>query len=187
MKAAAFIMLALFIDGIQAAVSASLALIAAFPGTVGGAAAGCAVGNGFFGSWGCTIGGFIFGLLGTSLDVLAPVTEPIGLAIGFAVSICLSMTFGAGLIMLLLLNGMYYPKFLLPGGIAELIPGFDLIPSWTAMTILCVLQKSKEESGLLGGVASVAAAAASPTPASISNAVRTVDGIRGPEAQTHAA
>lgn len=187
MKAAALIMLALFIDGVQGAVSASLAIIAAFPGTVGGAAAGCAAGSAFLGSWACGVGGLVFGLLGSVLDVAAPITEPIGLVIGFAVSICLSMTLGAGLIMLLILSGMYYPKFMLPGGVAELIPGFDLIPSWTAMTILCVLQKNKEEGGLLGTAAGVATAVASPTPVSVTQAARRVDGIRASGAQTNAA
>ncbi len=187
MKAAALIMLALFVDGIQAAVSASLALVAAFPGTVGGAAAGCAAASATLGSWACGVGGVIFGLLGTTLDAAAVVTEPIGLMMGFAISICLSMTLGAGLIMFLILNGMYYPKIMLPGGVAELIPGFDLIPSWTAMTILCVLQKVKEEKAgsVVGAVASIATA--SPSPSSLIQTARAVDGIRGPAPQTNAA
>ncbi len=187
MKSAALIMLALFIDGIQAAVSASLALIAAFPGTVGGAAAGCAAASATLGSWACGIGGLIFGLLGTTLDAAAVVTEPVGLMLGFAISICLSVTLGAGLIMLLILCNMFYPKYLLPGGVAELMPGFDLIPGWTAMTIMCVLQKVKDEKrgGTVGAVAAVVTT--SPSPASLVQAARAVDGIRGPAPQTNAA
>ena len=187
MKAAALIMVALFIDGLQAAISAALAIVAAFPGTVGGAAAGCAAGASVAGSLGCALGGFIVGILGSALDVAAPFTEPIGIMLGFAISVCLSFTLGAGLIMLLILAGMYYPKFMLGGGVAELIPGFDIIPGWTAMTILCVLKKSKEQGGVIGTVASMATAAASPSVSNIAGAARAMDGIKAPEVQTNAA
>ncbi len=148
MKGIGFIVIALFIDGVQAAVSATLILIAAFPGTIGGAAAGCAAGNAVAGGVGCEIGGFLLGLLGSIPIInggLALIAEPIGLVLGFAISICLSATLGFGLIMLLVFNGMFYPKYVYSGGIAELIPGFDLIPGWTAMTILSVIKKNKEE------------------------------------------
>lgn len=188
MKSAALILLALFIDGIQAAITASLTLITAFPGTVGGATVGCLLGNNFFGGLGCSIGGFVLGLLGSVGDVLAPLTEPVGLMLAFAINFCLSATLGAGLVMFLIICGMYYPKYLLPGGISEIIPGLDIFPGWTALTILCVLRKIKDEKGgIAGAAAAIVTAAAAPSAESITQTARAVDGIRSPEAQINAA
>lgn len=153
------VMVALFVDGVQAAMSAGVFVLSAFPGTFAGAAAGCAMGSAVGGSLGCDIGGFLLGIVGSIPlinGVLATVTLPVGVILGFVISACLSMTIGAGLITLLMFSGMFYPKFLLPGGVAELIPGFNLIPTWTAITILSVLQKNKEKGGVVGTVASVA-------------------------------
>lgn len=182
MKAAAFIVLALFVDGVQAAITASVAVIAAFPGTVGGGALGCAAGAAL-GTWGCAVGGFVLGILGSATDVAAVVTEPIGLIIGFAISICLSATLGAGLITLLIFNNMYYPKWILPSGIAEFVPGFDLIPGWTAMVILCLVQKKKDE---MGGVGNILGTVAAPTaaPSALPRSMPVIDGIQPPPITT---
>jgi hypothetical protein len=147
MKGAALIVFALFIDGVQAAISASLVVVAAFPGTIAGSAAGCWAGSKILGDVGCAVGGFVLGLLGSIPVIngaLAVVSEPIGLMLGFAIGVCISCTFGAALVLLLLFNGTFYPKYLAPGGIVELIPGFEVLPSWTAMTVACVLQKNKD-------------------------------------------
>jgi hypothetical protein len=148
MKSAALIVFALFIDGAQAALSAGLFVISAFPGTFGGGALGCAGGAAVAGDIGCAIGGFLLGVFGSIPLIngaLAVVTVPVGVMLGFAVSICLAVTLGAGLITLLIFNGMFYPKYLLPGGISEFIPGVSLIPAWTAIVIFSALQKNKDE------------------------------------------
>jgi hypothetical protein len=182
MKAAALIMLALFIDGIQAGMSAAIFILSAFPGTFGGAAAGCAAGNAVAGEIGCSIGGFLLGLVGSVPlinGVLATVTMPVGIILGFAISVCLSLTLGAGLIMLLIIYGMFYPKYLMPGGISELIPGFDLVPGWTALTILCVLRKVKDEKAAQLK-ASLSTVITEPLPEAADQVARIVDGIRAP-------
>ena len=199
MKSASLIVFALFIDGVQAAVSASLAVIAAFPGTIGGGIAGCFIGNSIAGDWGCTILGVVGGFFGTFLDISAVVTEPIGIGLGFVVSICLSVTFGAGLIALLMFNGMAYWKIIFSGGMVELLPGFDILPSWTAMTVACVLQKNKEDKlaaqKIAAGLREVMQAdlGANSTIQRGGREVLTpygatqVDGIRAPSPQTNAA
>jgi hypothetical protein len=147
MKGAALITLALLIDGMQAAFSAGVLILSAFPGTFGGAAAGCVAGNAVAGSIGCDIGGFLLGLVGSIPlinGLLSTVTMPVGAILGFAISACLSLTFGAGLITLLIFTGMFYPKYL-SGGIAELIPGINCIPFWTALTISSVMRKSADD------------------------------------------
>lgn len=70
---------------------------------------------------------------------------PVGVGLGMGINFCLSATFGAGFIMLLIFNKMFYPKYILPGGIAEIFPGFSILPTWTAITILSILQKRKDE------------------------------------------
>lgn len=190
MKAAALIAFALFIDGMQAALSAALAVVAALPGTIAGGAAGCIVGNYVLGNLGCAILGAVGGFLGSLLDAAAVITEPVGIIMGFVVTICISATFGAALIGLLIFSGMFKlgnMKYVYGASIAELLPGLSILPSWTAMTVLCVLQKSKEEGGVLGAAASVATAAASPSPGNAAQAARAVDGIRAAEPQTNAA
>ncbi len=147
MKSVALIILALFIDGIQAGLSAAVFILTAFPGTIGGAAAGCAAGAAVAGDIGCSFGGFLLGLLGSIPLIngaLAVATMPVGVILGFAISICVSMTFGAGLVMLLILTGMFYPKYL-SGGITELIPGVNCMPFWTALTLASVIRKYGDE------------------------------------------
>lgn len=180
MKGAALIMFALFIDGIQAALSASLAVIAAFPGTLGGGTLGCLAGNYIAGNIGCFVLGLAGGLFGTALDAAAILTEPVGIALGFVLSICISCTFGFALVLLLGLNGMFYPKYLLPGAITEIIPGFSVLPTWFALTLACLAEKKKQEAKiLLSRTASTTVTQASnPPQGSVAN--QPVDGIRSP-------
>lgn len=173
-KSTLLIMFALIIDGLQALIGLGVSVIAAFPGTVGGAAAGCVAGQQVAGSLGCSIGGTLLGILGSVLPInglLAPATIPIGLAIGFTIDVCLSLTLGAGLIFILFMFGMFYPKYVWSGGIAEFLPGFDILPGWTALVVFSILEKSKQEGGVLGTVAGVATLAASPTVANIASTI----------------
>ena len=39
----------------------------------------------------------------------------------------------------------FYPKYFLPGGITELIPGIDCLPLWTAITIASVIKKYADD------------------------------------------
>jgi len=70
---------------------------------------------------------------------------PVGVGLGMAVNICLSFGGGCFLAMLLGHEKMLYPKYFLPGGIAEIVPGFSLLPTWTTITVLSILQKKKDE------------------------------------------
>ncbi len=86
----------------------------------------------------------IFGAL-SLVPFIGTAIEPVGIMVGFVIGTCLSATVGAGVIALLIFNGMFYPKYLLPGGINELIPGLNILPTWTAITVASVLRKNKEE------------------------------------------
>lgn len=141
------VLLALFIDGLQAAIAWGLSVVAAIPGTVGGGAAGCVVGERIAGTLGCWIGGLVFGILGTSLDpFLAPITIPIGIVVGFAINTTISIVFGAGLITVLLLAGVK-PKRKLALGFGELIPGINNMPFWTALTIASLWADARKRVG----------------------------------------
>jgi hypothetical protein len=173
-KSTLLIMFALIIDGLQALIGLGVSVIAAFPGTVGGAVGGCVAGQQVAGSLGCSIGGFVLGILGTVLPInglLTPATIPLGMAIGFTIDVCLSLTLGSGLIFVLFMFGMFYPKYVWSGSIAEFLPGFDILPGWTAMVVLSILEKSKEERGVLGTVAGVATLAASPSGINIASTI----------------
>ena len=153
MRAAIVIAFAIAIDFFQAVISAGLFIIAAFPGTTAGTAAGCYIGQHIAGSWGCWAVGALLGAIGTWGNVVAPATIPIGVMLGFAVNICISATFGLGLIILLWQFDMLYLPYVFSGGIMEFIPGIDDLPGWTTMTILCVVKKMAEDKAMAGNAA----------------------------------
>lgn len=139
------ILVALFIDGTQAMLQAALFVVfTAIPATTVGAAGGAAA----CGTACAAVGGGVGAVLDLIPFTHAAATatlEPLGIAAGFALDICLSATLGAGLILLLAYNEMLYLKPVAFGGIAELLPGFSLLPGWTALTISCIIMKAREE------------------------------------------
>lgn len=163
-RAIPLIIFGLFIDGLQASISIAIAAIAAFPPATG-AGVGCAAAGYFLGKIGCLIGGTALGLLSSIPFVsvaIASVTVPIGIALGFAINVCLSLTLGAGLVTFLWFNGMLYPKYLL-NGIGEVMPGLNNIPFWTALVVLCLLRKNAEEgSGAMAAASGFLGLALSP-------------------------
>lgn len=154
-----FLTVALIIDLAQAGISAGLSVIAAFPGTIGGGAAGCAAGSYFLGQVGCWAAGGVLAVFGSVLNpLLATVTIPIGFAFGFAINMCLSLVGGAFLLtlMALLRDHISWNRLFWGGG--ELIPGLNNIPFWTFFVIASMWDDAKnknEEKGILG-LASIA-------------------------------
>ncbi len=139
-----FVLIALFIDGLQAAISWGIAVIAAFPGTAAGGAAGCAAGDYVAGEIGCAVGGFVLGLLGTTGNaLLAPFTIPIGIGIGFAVSTTLSIVLGWAFLVPLMFFFGIRPQRQLPWGLGEVIPGINNVPFWTFLTIATLLSNAR--------------------------------------------
>lgn len=104
----------------------------------------------------------------------APVAVPTAVALSFTVEVVTSLTFGAGLLLLLAYNNMFYSSYALGGSITELIPGIDVLPGWTIMTVLCIVQKSREEGGLVGSIAGTALNLIAPEATVAAGAVRTV-------------
>jgi hypothetical protein len=132
----ALILLALFIDGLQAAISLGISVVAAYPGTIGGATTGCIAGEQIAGSFGCWAGGIVVGTFGTLLNpLLATVTIPVGIALSFAITTCISIVVGWGFLVPLLFFSGIKPQRKLPWGLGEMIPGINNIPFWTFLTI----------------------------------------------------
>ena len=164
-KNTVFILIALFIDGLQAAISWGIAAIAAFPVTAGGSAAGCVAGNSIAGQIGCWVGGGVLGLLsvtplGLAANALvATVTVPIGIALGFAINICLSIVLGwFFLVPLMLFFGVNVSWKRLVWGGGEMIPGLNNIPFWTVLTIASLWKSTKSNRGRKGVLALAGAA-----------------------------
>lgn len=157
----ALLLVALFIDGLQATISWSIAMIAAFPGTAAGGAAGCSVGNAIAGQIGCWFGGTVLGILGTTGNaLLAPFTIPVGMVLGIAINTTLSIVLGWGLLFTLLLFAGLKPYKRLAWSGAEMIPGINNIPCWTMFAISCMWAEAKSKSRKAGvlGLATLATA-----------------------------
>lgn len=125
------------------------------------------------------------GLIPGSIPVIgtavAAVTGPLGIAVGLGISWCINITMGAGLVLLLLYEGMFYPHYLFPGFIAEIIPGINDLPFWMLIVVLCIIKKTGEEAeGVLGTAARVAAGAAliASNPASVRGTAATLQSVR---------
>ena len=144
------IILGLFIDGLQATISAGLFLIGLMPGTVVGTAAGCAAGAAVAGKVGCAVAGFVFGVIGSFGNAAASGLVPIGIALGVAVSFCLSATLGTGLVFLLGMNGMFYKKYVFGAVAAEGLPFFSVLPGWTTMAVLSIVRHKTQSGKKLG-------------------------------------
>ncbi len=82
-----------------------------------------------------------FGLI----PVAGVVVGPLGIVIGFAISTCLSLTFGLLVVFLLVYYDMFYPGITAWAFVGESVPGFSMLPSWTALVVASYSQKLKAE------------------------------------------
>jgi hypothetical protein len=151
-----FILIALLIDGLQFFLDLAFTAIGAVSGTLGGAAAGayvCSPAGATVQSLCAAAGGF----LGTFTNpALAAIMVPLCAFLGFVIGVVISLTIGSGLIFLLAYNGMYYPKPMGIGFITEIMPGFDMLPGWTTMVVICVFKDAGlSAQGVLGFAGSV--------------------------------
>lgn len=132
-----------------------IAIWAAFttPGAAG-AIFGCALGANYLpinsAALGCGIGSFIGGaihLLGDAFSggALQGFLIEIGGGLSAVIDFCISATFGTGLVVMMIFTGMISPgKFFswrrTPFIIAKLLPGIDMIPGYTGMVVMTVLE-----------------------------------------------
>lgn len=155
---ALLILFALIIDILQATLSAGLFMIGAFPGTAAGAAGGCIIGTYVNSTVGCAFVGVVAGAAGSILNTFSVGTLPYAVGLGFIVNFCLDISLGTLLVMFLMSQKMYYPRYGIGGFVAELIPGLNDLPAWTAMVILSIIRKQAEQKKLKGNAGSTFAA-----------------------------
>ncbi len=98
----------------------------------------------------------------------------IGLIIGLALTFCINITMGSGLVLLLALNGMYHPKWGPAGLIGGLIPGLDFLPFWLGIVIAGIAQDMSKEKGLIGAAAGMVVAGTSVASGNVTGAVKGV-------------
>ena len=91
------------------------------------------------------------------IPVVGTAAAPVGIVVGFVISVTLSLTFGWLVILLLGSQGMLYPKNAAMAFIGEGVPGFNLLPVWTGLVIFSYIRHVGETSS--GGVAALATAA----------------------------
>ena len=137
------LLLAVCIDALQFLISVGLFVFALFPGTTTGALTGCVVGSYVMGS--CKVGALVLGILGSFLNVSAVALVPIGILMAIILSVAFSVTFGAALILLLIFTRMFYPGVIVATVTAELLPGVNLLPTWTGLVARSIYNKRKEE------------------------------------------
>ncbi len=167
-KVTPFLLFAICIDGFQFLISLALSVVATLPGTTGG----CAVGAYFAGEVGCAVLG-VLGSFPVINGALAMVTEPIGMALGFAISVCISFTLGTMLILFLQLFGLLDKKAAVLTYMGEVLPGFSVLPAWTALVLRCLYTNNKGvlTAGLVSSVLTVGSTLVLPNN-KVGNAVR---------------
>lgn len=180
---------AVFIDALQLAlgwvafaVGVGLQALTPYGGGIAGAAGGAyvcyntagGVIQGIADAAKCGFAGAVFGAAISAFGV------PFGTMLGFMFDVCISLTLGSGLIFLLFVNGMFYPKYAWSGGIFELMPGFDVLPAWTLMVVLSLIKKRGEEStgGIVTTAAKITSAIGSSSLTNPVSAVRSANSIK---------
>lgn len=116
---------------------------------VGGAAAGAVAAGGY--CW-YTAPGIISGLYGAAKCALfgggaGAVISGFAMPIGMVIDISLSMTVGAGILLLLAAQGAFFPSIVIKGFLFEAAPFLDFLPGWTYMVWQCLQEKERQESG----------------------------------------
>ena len=132
----------------------------------------------------CAAAGGVFGA------AISASGAPLGVGLGFAIDVAISITMGSGLILALFLFGMFDLKYVAAVFVGETIPGLDVVPGWTFLVIRCILKKNAEEArgitGVASGIASAVLSPSSPTGvlASMARGISDTKNIAGDTART---
>lgn len=94
--------------------------------------------------------------LADGLDVALSAIPGIGFILGLAISYCINITMGAGLLIALVSFDMYHPRISPFGIVAGLIPGLNVLPFWVGLVVAGIVYKMNAEGENLGGITSAA-------------------------------
>lgn len=135
------ILLALFIDGFQALITVAFTGAGAMAGTVAGGVGALKfcenLPSGVVQA--CVAAGSLVGTLANPL--IAGISIPLGVMLGFVMGTIASLTLGTVLVFILAWNDMFHPQSVVVAYLCEVIPGFDVLPAWTALAVRSVFQK----------------------------------------------
>ncbi len=89
--------------------------------------------------------GLSAGIIGASslvswIPIVGQLATTGGTVLSIAINVCISLTFGSFLVILMIFSGMFSLRIL--PAFLEVLPGFSIFPAWTAATVYCVLKKS---------------------------------------------
>jgi len=149
------IVVALTIDAFQ--ILLPMGIIAIFT-TAGGTLAGAAAGGVIAGS----VGAAVLGFVGSFLNVAAaPAGFVLGTGLAAIIDFCISAVFGTGFIILLVMTGLLPLKQILslrrtPLVVGKLVPFFGMLPFYTALTVLCIVEQSGNAQKMAGEAVSLA-------------------------------
>lgn len=81
------------------------------------------------------------------IPFVGALAAPTGVIIGLTINICISLTAGPALLVLLKLSGIFYPSKLWPAFIkvVPFVNGF--VPAWTIATVRCVMHRYRQDHG----------------------------------------
>lgn len=91
--------------------------------------------------------------LADGISLALSIIPYVGIMIALVISYCINITMGAGLILLLAVNGMYHPKWGPAGVVGGLIPGINVLPFWIGMVIAGIIHDKAKEGGIVGTIA----------------------------------
>lgn len=98
---------------------------------------------------------FITGLADLISLALLPIPG-LGIILAFAITFCINATMGMGLLIALISNGMFHPKFGPAGLVLGMTPPFNVLPIWIGLVIAGIVHDMSNEKGALGEVAKLA-------------------------------
>ena len=140
------VLIALLLDGFQILIGFAFTILGATAGTAAGLAAGVAACS-WTGSDAVVAGcATVLGAAGTTLNLIAaPVAGPVAALIGLVIGTIASLTIGTAIVFWLAMKGMFYPRYVIPAYVGEVVPGFELIPAWTFLVLRSIFRKKAEE------------------------------------------
>ncbi len=141
LKGVFYILVALLIDGFQVLVEVIFTVIGATAAPLAGAALGSQCPEVVRST--CVVAGSLIGSFATLFS--AGITLPAGAMIGLTLGVVASLTLGTAFVFALAMAGMFYPTYVLPAYLGEVIPGLDLAPSWTVLAWKSVFRKKRED------------------------------------------
>jgi len=98
---------------------------------------------------------FITGLADSISLALLPIPV-IGFVLGLAITFSINATMGAGLLVVLMSQGMWHPKFGPVGMVLGLVPPFNFLPIWIGLVAAGIAHDMANEKGAVGEMAKLA-------------------------------